>query len=107
LGKTPEGSLPLLGRANSRPLFTIDLEQVLPSARDEYLLGGAVLRQPSADARFTVIDGQQSLATTPIPIGMTRDLLSERGDVETAAENERSYVASTVLGAALFASRLL
>ncbi len=85
--------------------------QDLKSARDRddaYFMGTVVFAQPSSGSgRLQIVDGQQRLATTAVFFIAIRDLLSEYGKVDQAAEVEKQYLRGYVLSAEANVERLI
>lgn len=71
-----------------------DLSEAMTADDPEYFLGTLVLTRSEGEDRWTVIDGQQRLATTSILIAGIRDVYRIQGEEKVASEIHRAYLAS-------------
>lgn len=76
----------------------LDIEEAQGSGQDEYFIGLMVFMPDTQHRRFTILDGQQRLATTTIILAAIRSWLNARGFVEDAQQIQSSYVATRRLG---------
>lgn len=74
-----------------------DVEEAQNSNQDEYFLGLMVF-MPTGSRKFTILDGQQRLATTTIVLASIRGWLNARGLHTDAQQIQSEYIASRKLG---------
>jgi len=86
--------------------FWSDLRSAMMLARPDYFMGTVVLAA-DAEARLTVIDGQQRLATTAMLIATIRNFLRGAKDESRAAILESDYLATRDLRTNELRPRLL
>jgi hypothetical protein len=60
----------------------------------EYFIGNIVLSAEESDDSFTIIDGQQRLATTQIMYGAIRNIFEQRDDKKRAGIVQDKYIAT-------------
>lgn len=72
--------------------FWDDLKTALDQDNPEYFLGTIVLSREGVEGRWTIIDGQQRLATTAILLSAIRNEFQRRGDAKRARMVEESLV---------------
>ncbi|CAN5749313.1 DUF262 domain-containing protein [soil metagenome] len=74
-----------------------DVEEAQSSGQDEYFLGLMVF-MPEGQRSFTILDGQQRLATTTIVLSAIRSWLNARGLDLDATQIQNDYIATRRLG---------
>lgn len=76
-------------------------------AGSDYFMGTVVAAKGAADERFTIIDGQQRLATTSLLLAAVRDAYHARNDDQRSEKIQASYLASFEMESATFRPHLL
>lgn len=74
--------------------FCSDIRSAFSSDPSEYFLGTVILSKEGSDGRYTIIDGQQRMATTSILFGAIRDYFTKMGEVNRATGVHNKYIAS-------------
>lgn len=87
--------------------FWQDLKAALVADQPVYFLGTVVVTSSSEDARLTVIDGQQRLATTSMLLAAICEQFRERGSTDLAEDLSRQYVSVRSLRSGAVEPRLL
>lgn len=64
--------------------FWTDLNSALEEGNAQYFLGNIVLSEEGTNGNYSIIDGQQRLATTLILLAAIRNEFKRRGDVRRA-----------------------
>lgn len=82
------------GKENEVEEFWTDLRDAMSADNPEYFLGTLVLSRKDKEELWTVIDGQQRLATTAILIAAIRDAYKVLEEPKVADELHRDYLAS-------------
>ncbi len=77
--------------------FWTDLSSAFEEDRAEYFLGNVVLSEEGSNGSYTIIDGQQRLATTLILLAAIRNEFRQRGDVKRADIIQNTYMATADL----------
>lgn len=77
--------------------FWTDLSSAFEENRAEYFLGNIVLSEEGSNGSYTIIDGQQRLATTLILLAAIRDEFRQRGDDKRASIIQNTYMATADL----------
>ncbi len=78
--------------------FWTDLNGALATGQNQYFLGNIVLSEEGSDDSYTIIDGQQRLATTLIFLAAIRNEYKRRGDDRRANIIQDEYIAVADLG---------
>lgn len=81
-----------------RELWT-DLRSTFVRPDNEYFLGTIVLSREGPDGRYTIIDGQQRIATTAILLAAIRNEFRRRNDSEPGKTIQSTYLAKPNLRA--------
>lgn len=74
--------------------FWLDLSSSLAEGETQYFLGNIVLSEEGNDNGYTIIDGQQRLATTLILLAAIRNEYRRRGDNRRADILQSQYIAT-------------
>lgn len=83
-----------------------DLHAAFTDKDPEYFMGTIVLSKQESSDRYSVIDGQQRLATTSILIAAIRDEYYERNDSKRGGIVQKEYLSTSDLESAEEISRL-
>jgi hypothetical protein len=86
--------------------FWHDLRNAFGDAAQEYFIGTIVLTPQEKSDRYSVIDGQQRLATTSILLAAIRDEYKTRSDDKRADIVQKGYLSTSDLSTAEEISRL-
>ena len=74
-----------------------DIEDAQASQQEEYFIGLMVF-MPSSNREYTILDGQQRLATTALILASIRNWLKARDYSQDADQIQTTYIASRELG---------
>lgn len=78
--------------------FFNDIQEARESGQDEYFIGLMVFMPRENEEEFTILDGQQRLATTIIFFSIIRKWLRNNGFITISEQIQNSFIASTELG---------
>ena len=83
-----------------------DIEEARAANHDEYFIGLMVFMHKDT-LQYTILDGQQRLATTTIILSAVRTWLRARGLMQDSDQIQSTYLAARRLGSSDFEPRLV
>lgn len=73
-----------------------DLLAAIDEKDEDYFMGAVVLIHQGKGGKFSIIDGQQRIATLTVVLAALRDRLEDLGELETASELHRLIIRKTL-----------